>query len=252
MVFLLAGGYEMYNALNHAGYKPLMIPLIFFGIVIYPLFFFLKEAGILVALIVSSMILLGQFTFDHKYNLTDIGATFLTLLYPMTFVAMFLVINNYAGNLLGILLILVVSLLTDTFALFGGLAFGKHKLCPAISPKKTVEGAFSGVFGAFLGATIIMLLFDVFRIFDTTPNIGITHLSENLGISIALYAVIAIVIAATTIIGDLVASWIKRRTGLKDYGKIFPGHGGVMDRLDSLLFTMPAVYVFFIIYNFVV
>lgn len=249
MVFLIAGGYEMHFALSRAGHNPLKLPLIIYAIIVYPLFFFLKEAGILVALILSSMTILTQFTFDHKYTLSDIGATFMTLIYPMTFVAMFLVINNYAGNLLGILLILVVSLLTDTFALFSGLAFGKHKLCPQISPKKTVEGAIGGVFGAFVGAAVILLLFDVFRVFDNTPNIGITHLSENIGISILLYAVIALIIASTTIVGDLVASWIKRRAGIKDYGKIFPGHGGVMDRLDSLIFTMPAVYIFFLIYN---
>ncbi len=249
MFFLVSGGYEMYSAQKASGFKPLYIPLIVFGIIIYPLFFFLREAGILVALLLSSMVLLGQFTFDHKYGLSDVGATFMTLIYPMTFMAMFMSVNHYAGNLLGILLILVVSLMTDTFALFTGVLIGKKKLCPEISPKKTVEGAIGGYFGAFLGAAAILLMFDVFRIFDTTPNIGITHLSEKIGASIALYAVIAIVIATATELGDLVASWIKRKAGIKDYGKIFPGHGGVMDRLDSLVFTMPAVYVFFLIYN---
>ncbi|NCA67103.1 MAG: hypothetical protein EOM87_03450 [Clostridia bacterium] len=249
MFFLIMGGYEMYKAQSSAGYSPLKIPIIVFAVVIYPLFFFIKEAGILVALLLSSLVLLSQFTFDHKYNLEDIGATFMILIYPMTFVAMFLSINHYAGNLLGILLILVVSLMTDTFALFTGLAFGKRKLCPSISPKKTVEGAVGGFFGALLGATALLLLFDVFRVFDTTPNIGITHLSDKIGVSIVLYIVIAFVIAATTEIGDLAASWIKRKAGIKDYGKIFPGHGGVMDRLDSLVFTLPAVYIFFLIYN---
>ncbi len=242
----------MYAAFKHAGNKPLPIPLIVFGISVYPLFFFLKEAGILVALILSSIILLGQFTFRRQYTLQDTGATFMTLLYPMTFVAMFLSVNSYAGNLLGILMILVVSLLTDTFALFTGLLFGKHKLCPEISPKKTVEGAVGGYFGALLGAAVLLLLFDVFRLFDATPNIGITHLSNNIGISIGLYVALAIIIATTTEIGDLAASRIKRAAGIKDYGKIFPGHGGVMDRLDSLIFTMPAVYVFFLIFNAVV
>lgn len=249
MFFLITGGLEMYSALKNTGSKPFLFPLIVFGVSVYPLFFFLRESGILVALVLSSMLLLGQFTFRKGYTLQDLGATFMTLLYPMTFVAMFLSVNNYAGNLLGILLILVVSLLTDTFALFTGLLFGKHKLCPEISPKKTVEGAIGGYFGALLGAAILLLLFDVFRLFDTTPNVGITHLSGNIGISIGLYISLAVLIATATEIGDLAASRIKRAAGIKDYGKIFPGHGGVMDRLDSLIFTMPAVYVFFLIFN---
>ena len=249
LLFLIAGGYEMFGALKKAGNNPLLVPLILFGVFVYPLFFFLREAGILVALIISAMTLLGQFTFCRHYTLADAGATFMTLLYPMTFVAMFFSINNYAGNLLGILMILVVSLFADTFALFIGLMFGKHKLCPEISPKKTIEGAIGGFLGAFIGAAALLLLFDVFRVFDATPNIGITHLSENIGISIGLYAALAVIIATASEIGDLVASRIKRAAGIKDYGKVFPGHGGVMDRLDSLIFTMPAVYVFFLIFN---
>lgn len=239
----------MFGALKKAGNNPLFVPIILFGVSVYPLFFFLREAGILVALIIATMALLGQFTFCRRYTLADAGATFMTLLYPMTFVAMFFSVNNYAGNLLGILMILVVSLFADTFALFVGLLFGKRKLCPEISPKKTIEGAIGGYLGAVIGAAALLLLFDVFRVFDSTPNIGITHLSENIGISIGLYAALAVIIATASEIGDLAASRIKRAAGIKDYGKIFPGHGGVMDRLDSLIFTMPAVYVFFLIFN---
>ncbi len=253
MFFLVMGGIEMYNSVKTSGYKPFIIPVIAYMVIVYPLYFFYHETGMIIALLVSCLILLGNFVIDRKHELSDMFSTFGIIIYPMVFVTMFFAINDYAGNLLGMLLILVVSLMTDTFALFTGVLFGKHKLCPEVSPKKTVEGAVGGFFGALVGATVIFLLFDLFHVFDNMPNIGITSMSDELGFdvgiggSIGIYIAFAAIIYVTTTIGDLAASWLKRKLGIKDFGKIFPGHGGVMDRLDSLIFTVPAVYIFFML-----
>jgi phosphatidate cytidylyltransferase len=156
-------------------------------------------------------------------------------------------VNFHAGDLLAILMMLVIPLADDAFAYFVGSKFGKHKLIPAISPKKSVEGLIGGIVGGLLAQAVLFLLFEVFGVFNNVNNIAIKSISDKLFVSIPIYVVLALILIAADFAGDLVASRIKRIVGIKDYGKIFPGHGGVMDRLDSLIFAMPVVYVFFTI-----
>lgn len=121
------------------------------------------------------------------------------------------------------------SWLTDGCALFAGVAFGKHKLAPTISPKKTVEGAIGGVIG---NTVLCVVLYFVF------------HAKFELSDSISLVFVIvsAVILSVLSIFGDLAASTIKRHCGIKDFGNLLPGHGGVMDRFDSCVFVFPALY----------
>lgn len=115
--------------------------------------------------------------------------------------------------------VLIVAWGTDTFAYFSGLAFGKRKLCPNISPKKTVAGAVGGtLFGSILGAAFILL------------SAGVSDVTIIIAVCTPLLSIVSQ-------FGDLAASVIKRKFGVKDYGKIFPGHGGVLDRFDSVLLT---------------
>lgn len=252
MAFLIIGGVEMYSAGKSYGYKPMLSAVITFIVIVYPLFYFFAESGLVAALLVAAMVALALFTFRRaKYDIKDLAFTAFNIVYPMLFVSVFIAINHSAGNLLGILLILFIALLSDAFALFAGMLFGRKKLCPEISPKKTIAGAYGAYVGGFIGATAVLLMFDIFRLFDNWNNIGITHLSSSVWISALLYFLLAVICTTSSIAGDLVASWIKRQVGLKDYGRIFPGHGGVMDRLDSIIFTMPVVYVFFLIFNMV-
>ena len=125
------------------------------------------------------------------------------------------------------LLILIGAWSTDTGAYFIGVFFGKHKLIPAVSPKKTVEGALGGILGCILGYGIYGLILD--KCFDVTVHY------------VALL-LLAIVIALVSQIGDLIASYIKRECEIKDFGFIFPGHGGVMDRFDSIIAVAPFIY----------
>jgi len=119
--------------------------------------------------------------------------------------------------------------LTDTCAYFAGVKLGKHKLCPKISPKKTVEGAIGGIVGTAVLNTCFALLFNAFFLHEVKVNVW----------AIALFSV---PLSIVSMIGDLTASIYKRNFGEKDYGKLFPGHGGVMDRFDSLVFVAPAIY----------
>lgn len=120
--------------------------------------------------------------------------------------------------------------MSDTWAYFVGRKLGKHKLAPKISPKKTVEGAIGGVFGTTLFCVVTYFICDHFCFHLKTMNVW-------------MIIPTSIILAVLGMCGDLSASVIKRNFGEKDFGNLFPGHGGVLDRIDSFLVTMPALYV---------
>ena len=251
--FMAAGAFEMWQVGKKVGYNAFGLPLILFTVIVYPLDYFYGGTGILLASILSLLIATTVFLFcREKYMLNDLLYTVLILFYPMILTTTFFEINHGAGSLLGILFVLFVTLLSDAFALFAGMLFGKKKLIEDVSPKKTVAGAVGSYLGGLLGATIVLILFDVFNVFKNFGNVGIMRLFDKYYLSIPIYYALALICTTAAIIGDLVASLIKRRIGVKDFGKIFPGHGGVMDRLDSLLFVAPIVALFFTIYNGVI
>ncbi len=129
-----------------------------------------------------------------------------------------------------LLFALFASWMTDIFAYFVGSKLGKHKLCPKISPKKSVEGAIGGVIGAIL---LNLLLLFVFKKFFFEGESILSYITV---------AVLSVVLSIVSMFGDLAASTIKRNFGIKDFGKLLPGHGGIMDRFDSALFVMPVLY----------
>lgn len=123
--------------------------------------------------------------------------------------------------------------LSDTGAYFAGRAFGKHKLAPYISPKKTVEGAIGGVIFAEATVGLVVWLYSLVS----------ASLGAPIEINFGLLFLLIPVFSAVSIVGDLSASIIKRQYGVKDYGSIMPGHGGVMDRFDSVLMVAPLVFI---------
>lgn len=134
-----------------------------------------------------------------------------------------------ADGIFFLILSIFCSWLTDIFAYFAGSFLGKHKLCPKISPKKTVEGAIGGILGALLLNLALLFVFNKF-FFETSI------------ISYAAIIPISILLSVVSICGDLTASVLKRNYGVKDFGGILPGHGGIMDRFDSCFFVMPVLY----------
>ena len=135
-----------------------------------------------------------------------------------------------------ILFLLFSACFTDTFAYFTGSFLGKHKLCPKISPKKTIEGAIGGVLGCILVNVILYAVYD---------NLVFANPAHNY-LAIVL---ISVVLSVVGMCGDLTASLIKRNYGIKDFGNLIPGHGGIMDRFDSILFVCAAFYAVFNIFE---
>lgn len=145
-------------------------------------------------------------------------------------------INDYNPKIIVGLFILIWT--NDTFAYLVGKSIGKHKLYEKVSPKKTIEGFFGGlVFAIFAGFLISKLYIK--------PSV---NFSEK---SIAIWMTIAVIVGVFGTIGDLVESKFKRIAGIKDSGKIMPGHGGILDRLDSIIFVAPIVFLFYQILNYV-
>ena len=124
-------------------------------------------------------------------------------------------------------LIFIGAWMTDTGAYFVGVLFGKHKLIPRVSPKKTVEGAFGGVLGCIVGFVLYGF------IIQSVADVKVNYIAM---------IILATVISVISQFGDLVASYIKREREIKDFGFIFPGHGGVLDRFDSIIAVAPAIY----------
>lgn len=120
----------------------------------------------------------------------------------------------------------------DACALFGGKAFGKHKFAPDVSPNKTIEGCLSGAVCAVIAGLVLYFV-----------------LRNSYGLSLVCCMVTALVCSSFGQIGDLAASLIKRMTGIKDYSNLIPGHGGAMDRIDSLLFSIPVAYYCIILFT---
>lgn len=134
-----------------------------------------------------------------------------------------------------ILLILCFAWGGDTAAYFAGRAFGRHKLAPVVSPNKTVEGAVGGVLGSMLAGVAATFIYSLCSGRYTTLTIEVT---------IRHYLILLVlggIAAVLGILGDLFASAVKRQVGIKDYGTIFPGHGGILDRFDSVMFVAPFV-----------
>lgn len=173
-----------------------------------------------------ALYIFGVAVFANKtVKIADAGLLFATSFYIIAAFTAIVYIHDFAnGGEYIYLLTFICAWITDIFAYFVGRFFGKHKLIPAVSPKKTVEGAIGGV---------------VFCVIATVAfGIVIEKFFNNGGVIAANYLVLAvsgIFISVVSQTGDLIMSVIKRHYGIKDYGKLFPGHGGILDRFDSVL-----------------
>lgn len=164
-----------------------------------------------------------------KFRAEDVILSFFGVFYIALMLSYIYKVRVLNDGIYVVWLVFVSSWGNDTFAYFTGVLLGKHKMAPKLSPKKSVEGAIGGV----VGATLLGLLYGY--IVSGRMTEFFVHPVYTFGIASCIGAVLAIV-------GDLAASAVKRNHNIKDYGKLIPGHGGILDRFDSVIFTAPAVY----------
>lgn len=189
------------------------------------------DIGITFTIIIFINLTYLVFKFPN-YNLKNAAGTILSAVYIGWLFSHLLLLRNLENGWVLILLMLVTTWSTDTFAYFVGIKFGRNKLAPLVSPKKTIEGSLGGVIGSVFGSFLIYLIFN------------------NVDIKLIYILIIGLLAGIIGQIGDLAESALKRLGGVKDSGNIIPGHGGILDRFDSMLFTAPLIYYFskFIIY----
>ena len=195
---------------------------------------FLKESEVMIVSMYAIpflvlLLFLQVITTDMKITFKDVSYTFLGIAYIVGFI-LFLALTRALPNgqiLIGY--IAIVAWATDIFAYLIGRQFGNHKFSK-VSPKKSIEGCVAGIIGAVIISCIYMVIINSLC---------------NTNYSLPMIATISMILSIISQIGDFTASSIKRFADVKDYGKILPGHGGMLDRIDSLIFIAPFAYMIF-------
>ena len=181
-------------------------------------------------LIVLFVMTLGAFAvLDNSHiKLSDVCSSIFLVTYSVVFLMHLSFIRELDNGVAFLFMPIIGAYITDTGAYFTGLSIGRHKLIPSVSPKKTVEGAIGGIVAAVVGFIIY----------------GLIMSSIGFNVNYVLLIILGALCAVVAQLGDLTASVIKRNYSVKDFGHLIPGHGGMVDRVDSLMFTAPVVYYF--------
>ncbi len=232
----IIGMYEFYKAIC----KKIM-PIHYLGFVftiIYLLVLdtpYFKISDLILCIFLLASLIFMVFNYK-KINIFDVALTFFGVCYiPLMFSTVYLTRELNYGQYT-VWLPFICAWACDTGAYFTGITFGKHKLTPQLSPKKTIEGAIGGI----LFSAVFCGLYGVFM---ANRQTNIEHIFNNGTIAIISFVFLGIIGAIFAQFGDLTASATKRRFNIKDYGNLIPGHGGILDRFDSVIFTAGICYV---------
>lgn len=254
-VMAVIGTFELHRAFGKKTTRTQKSLAILYAVTIFPVALFVEKqytvvvaVGLAFVLVIISTLIINHLTglsgykkkgkdIEKSVSLEGVGLTILTLFYP----SIFLFLLHYLsveGHSVALILAFVVSPCTDVAAYFVGSLIGGKKLCPIISPKKTISGAIGGFLGGILGSIAVYFLTGYFA-----------QPMWNVWADVGFFAAVGFVCAFLTEFGDLVESQIKRKLGVKDMGRLLPGHGGVMDRIDGLLFASAGLFLFFGVLN---
>lgn len=228
--------YEVLIVTRYVGHRGLMAAAVAFSMVTP---FFMETESRMPALIAMMLyvLVLGvvQVVYHDKLPVERTGFVFFVsvIISIALSCTVYLPALNRVHGRFYVFLAFIIPWLCDIGAYFVGTFLGKHKLCPAISPKKTVEGFIGGIVVS-VGASVLAGW--LYQVIHLTPNaLGTVNLWE--------VGILALLLAPFSVLGDLFASCIKRQSSVKDFGHIFPGHGGVMDRFDSMIFVSPLLFI---------
>ncbi len=236
VVFFILGIVVLYEFLKLVGIKSLL-PYAFI-IISVALLCYIKIERIATLIFLGSTICINLYLIKNLISpseryITVVQKYFYTIFYIIGGVVFTILLPSYKGEYTSLLVASVFALIwiNDTFAFIVGKSIGKHKLLERISPNKTVEG--------FLGGLV----------FCAIASVGFFYFTDLL--SLQLWLTVAIVTSVFGTLGDLIQSQLKRQAGVKDSGRIMPGHGGLYDRLDSIIFAAPFLYLFLIVLDYV-
>lgn len=235
------GLWEFYHIFENKGLQPIKwVGLIYLPVIVFialfgesePLTITIKQIGEMnlftfLQYLAIAVVLTITVIRHEKHNIVDGAITILGGFYVVFLSSYFLLLRYMDAGVYLFFIALVGTVSSDTFAQVFGVAWGKKKLIPELSPNKTIVGSL----GAFVGPMIFVVIYGYIINMIGVVNIRMVH-----------FFILSILLGAGAQIGDLTASAMKRYANVKDFGKIFPGHGGVLDRIDSLLFCVPMVY----------
>ena len=227
-IVTITGVYEYFKIIDLVGIRGFPIPGMVLSVILLASFYF--DAAFMVEWGLATSITLFGVWFFQEYNvktaIDQISYTLFGILYIAGLGGCYLLIRNFEGGNLLILFLFLITWLGDIAAYYWGKNFGKTPMAPMVSPNKTVEGAIAGLAGSLTAGLIA----------------GFSFLDHIMMGHCLLVAFICGIIGQ---LGDLAESLLKRQAGIKDSGNILPGHGGVLDRIDSLLFAGPVFYCYF-------
>ena len=237
--------WEVYGAFKHRGINPARWVGMTYAVLALPVYYFLGKDALWPLMATLCMVGFAVMVFRGELDFTSSIATVFPILYPgMMFTMLFPLQDKQPQALatLALILTFVIALSCDMAAYFAGKLFGKRKLSPNISPKKTVAGGIGGMIAA--------MLFGVFSAYAV--DWATTQIPMFVPYKVALpplwhFAVLGLFGGIAAQVGDLTASMVKRYCGIKDFGSVLPGHGGMMDRIDSVLFNVVLVYLYFMV-----
>ncbi|MBO1263681.1 phosphatidate cytidylyltransferase [Proteiniclasticum sp. SCR006] len=221
--------YEYFHVLEKKGHKPVRILGYAAWLGYFLVLLFTDQPQNHLSAILAILLAVGfvYMVFSEEVSIADIGITIAGVLYTVVLFGFLVLLSEKENGQYYVYSVFIISWVCDTLAYYSGRLFGRHKLIERVSPKKTVEGAVGGLFGGAVGAFVLGTL-----------------IAEISGISPWHFLLMGFMGAVFGQIGDLAASAIKRYAGEKDYPKIIPGHGGILDRFDSILFVSLIVYVY--------
>ncbi|MBQ7373629.1 MAG: phosphatidate cytidylyltransferase [Clostridia bacterium] len=225
------GANEILRVFEKKIIRPHRVLTVLYPIILFPIMsLFGVEWAVVITILAMLVVLAVSVPYYEDVTIEGIGLTFLSMVYPSGLLVCLVAVNHLAP-FSALVLAFAVSPAADVMAYFVGSLFKGKKLCPNISPNKTISGAIGGLLGGIIAAILVCLVL----------HPASEHIFKHYWQEILAYGVVGFLGSLLTELGDLVESLMKRKLDIKDMGRLLPGHGGVMDRIDGLLFASPLV-----------
>ncbi len=236
MLAAMIGMHEYYQAIGLSEKKVLCLMGYLAAIVIPLGIYYLTDTALVLVYIYVVALFVLMLASKNQVTFKDIALLAMGLVYIPYFLSHIIYIRDLELGNIYIWLVFLGSFMTDSCAYFTGCSIGGRKLCPTISPKKTVAGAIGGTVGCGLS----------FILFGVIVNIFFGGALQGKTLNLFLLFMMGLVASVVSQIGDLIASMLKRQCGIKDFGNLLPGHGGILDRCDSIIMVAPVIFLFLI------